>query len=340
MATQVEPEQAGGADQQQDAAHGAEQLRHAGQVVGRGPAEQIVVQRGHAGGGEAQQEAVEGGVVEAPTPQGPGVVLVVAAFAVAAVQILQAQDIVRRFHGGAGLHRRNGRRRVVAPRRHLAPEAAYAQRQRQHCVQEDRREQRHQELVRKERVEVRLRRHAEQRVLEPQRQQQEEGQCSGRGQRQRQAVALVEPAQRRRPGEVGIGLQAHLGHGLRHVDGELVRRRVLAGVQAGAAVVAQIGQVVHVGLAEFQPARHGRKDGAKAFAVAAGIADLQLARHFRLGRAGHHLTVGQGPRLAGQLLKLLHAAAPYSCMLRAARAAWVPAMRPKAVPMDMPTPAV
>ena len=39
----------------------------------------------------------------------------------------------------------------------------------------------------------------------------------------------------------------------RDVDGKLVRRCVLAGVQAGAAVVAQVGDEVHVGLAESQP---------------------------------------------------------------------------------------
>jgi hypothetical protein len=63
-----------------------------------------------------------------------------------------------------------------------------------------------------------------------------------------------------------------------------MRRRVLAGVQAGAAVVAEIGEVVDVGLAKLQPPRHGREHGAKTFAVAAGIADLQYTRH--LGLAG------------------------------------------------------
>src|SRR5690606_36647688 len=53
-----------------------------------------------------------------------------------------------------------------------------------------------------------------------------------------------------------------------------MRRSILAGVQAGTAVVTQIGQVIDVGLAEFQPERHGREYGAKALAVAAGITDL------------------------------------------------------------------
>jgi len=38
---------------------------------------------------------------------------------------------------------------------------------------------------------------------------------------------------------------------------------------------------VGIGLvAEVQPARHGREHGAEAFAVAAGVADLQDARDF------------------------------------------------------------
>ena len=94
--------------------------------------------------------------------------------------------------------------------------------------------------------------------------------------------AGTERAEAARPRVVGVGLDAHLRHRPRHVDRELVRRRVLAGVQAGAAVVAQVGQVVDVGLAELEPARHRREDGAEAFAVAAGIADLHLRGRPRL----------------------------------------------------------
>ena len=128
-------------------------------------------------------------------------------------------------------------------------------------------------------------------------------------------MALVQPAQRRRPGIVGVGLRAHLGHGLRHVDGELVRWRVLAGMQAGATVVAKVGQVVDVGLAELQPARHGRKHRTESLAIAAGIADLHDPRHFGLFRAQdravptHGLPgrrLGQRLRVADQVFKLLH----------------------------------
>ena len=45
--------------------------------------------------------------------------------------------------------------------------------------------------------------------------------------------------------------------------------RVLAGMQTGAAVMAQVGEVIDVGLAELEPPGHGRKNRAKTFAVAA-----------------------------------------------------------------------
>jgi hypothetical protein len=92
---------------------------------------------------------------------------------------------------------------------------------------------------------------------------------------------------------------------LRHVDGKFVRRRVLAGMQAGAAVVAQVGQEMDVGLAEFEPSRHGREHRAKTLAVAAGIADLHLARHLVFGRAQHRRAACQCPSIAGQGFKLL-----------------------------------
>ncbi|MNE90823.1 hypothetical protein D3C80_1883710 [compost metagenome] len=70
-----------------------------------------------------------------------------------------------------------------------------------------------------------------------------------------------------------------------------MRWRILAGVQTGTAVMAQVGQIVDISLAERQPVGHGGKDGTKALTVAAGVADL------------HHpldllLVVGQGLRLA------------------------------------------
>ena len=87
-----------------------------------------------------------------------------------------------------------------------------------------------------------------------------------------------------------------------------MRRRVLAGVQAGPAVVAQVGQKVDVGLAEFQAPRHRWEDGAKRLAVAAGIADLHLAGHLALGRTQGqaHRPIGQIAGLAGQRSECFH----------------------------------
>ena len=73
--------------------------------------------------------------------------------------------------------------------------------------------------------------------------------------------------------------------------------------------MAQIGQVVGVGFAKFEPARHGRKHGTEALAVAAGVADLQLARHFKLRRTQGDIATGQGTGITRQGLQLHQA--PY-----------------------------
>jgi len=69
--------------------------------------------------------------------------------------------------------------------------------------------------------------------------------------REREAVALVELSERAwaRRSPVLQSASRTVAMALRHVDRELVRRGVLASVQAGAAVVAQVRQVVNVGLA-------------------------------------------------------------------------------------------
>ena len=73
MPAPVEPPQAGGADEQADATDHAKHFGQAGQLVRRDPAEHVVVDRGHAGGREAEQEAVEGEVVEVAAGLRPGV---------------------------------------------------------------------------------------------------------------------------------------------------------------------------------------------------------------------------------------------------------------------------
>ena len=53
-------------------------------------------------------------------------------------------------------------------------------------------------------------------------------------------------------------------------------------MQAGAAVVAEVGQVMHVSLGEVQATGHGGKDRAEPFAVTAGVADMHLPVDFGL----------------------------------------------------------
>jgi hypothetical protein len=182
--------------------------------------------------------------------------------------------------------------------------------------------------VREHRIEVAARRHGAQAAGACGRQQQEQRQPGGQCQRHGQAVARVQRAQGWRPGVVGIGLAAHLRHGLRHVHRKLMRRCVLAGVQAGAAVVAQVGQVVHIGLREVQPARHRRKHRAEALAVAAGVADLQLRATSASAPLKGRVKIGVACA-TGQRFKRLHGRPPGRR-----------SMRPNIVPMVMPTPAV
>ena len=59
-----------------------------------------MVERGHAGGRKAQHEAVKSGVVKALAPQGGAVIGFVAAQAVTAIEVLQAQCIVSGFGAG------------------------------------------------------------------------------------------------------------------------------------------------------------------------------------------------------------------------------------------------
>ena len=92
------------------------------------------------------------------------------------------------------------------------------------------------------------------------------------------AIALEQRGERTRPSVLPVCLQADVREHFRKVKLELVRRRVLAGVIAGAAVVAQVGEVCEVALGEAQSPLERRKDRAKAFAITAGIAD---ARHSR-----------------------------------------------------------
>ncbi len=149
-------------------------------------------------------------------------------------------------------------------------------------VQEHDAEQHREEVMREDRVEISLERLVDQPPVHGNRQHEEQRQPPSQRPRHREPGALIGPAECGGPRILLIGELAHLRHGLRHVDGELVWRRVLARMQARTAVVAEIGEIVRVGLIEFQPPRHRRKHRAEAFAIAARVADLHDARDLGL----------------------------------------------------------
>src|SRR5215469_4275522 len=80
------------------------------------------------------------------------------------------------------------------------------------------------------------------------------------------------------PAPAPVGLAARLRENLWDIDRKFVRRRVHAGVIAGAAVVAQVRQIKHIALLKIAARLDCAKHGAVAFAVAAGVADDELAR--------------------------------------------------------------
>src|SRR5205814_5826764 len=71
----------------------------------------------------------------------------------------------------------------------------------------------------------------------------EEGEASGERERDDGAVAPVGRAESSGPRVVLVALASNLCEHLRHVDRELVGRRVLARVEARAAVVAEVGEI-------------------------------------------------------------------------------------------------
>ena len=93
-------------------------------------------------------------------------------------------------------------------------------------------------------------------------------------------VTLEQALEHAGPGIVAVGLGAQLGERLQDVDGELVRRRVLARVIAALTAMAQVGEIRHVPVRERQPLVHRRKDSAIPLAVPARVADLHDAFGF------------------------------------------------------------
>ena len=99
------------------------------------------------------------------------------------------------------------------------------------------------------------------------------GDTESRDDADRQAIAFEQRRQGAWPRVGLIGLRAHNCQSLGNIDGEGVRRGKLAIDIASAAAMAEVGQIIEIGIAEGAAHFHGRKDRAKPLAIAAGIAD-------------------------------------------------------------------
>ena len=267
----LQPGEPAAAEDEQDAARNAEELGKAEGTVGRLPPEAVMHDGSGGGRREAEQEAVHRSVMEPAAEVAEAVLLLeVAPLPLTAVEIAQG----RRVRERPG--ERAERDRAAAD---LAPVAPQRQSDRSQRRQEGGREDRHHRRMRKDRVEALARRR-------PQRARRPEQRRDPQDERQRDPdAAFVEGAPQ--PGRPGVPLPAllpHFGERRRQVEGELVRLRVLAGVVAAAAVVAEVGELRDVARGEDLLAGHRGEDGAIALAIAAGVADLDLAARLVDGR--------------------------------------------------------
>ena len=203
VAPHAKPPEADRAHHHRHPARDAEELGQTGPAVWGLPSKHIVVDGRDTGRRKAEQEAIEGQMVRPAARLSPSVVLVVAAFAVPAVQILQAQGGMRAF----------GRRRapqIRAPRRRFdrPPETRQTQAERKHRKQEYRQKHRHHQIVRKDRVKTALRHSAPETALPNCGQHQKERQAECKRQRNHQTVPTIQATQCRRPCVIGVGLAA------------------------------------------------------------------------------------------------------------------------------------
>ena len=275
------------AQHHQHAAPGAELHGQGEEGMRRLPAEEVVVDRPRRRRREAQEEAVEQRLVEMAPALGEALVEVVAAMP-AAAEVAQREDVHRR------LARRGGGEGAAHAAR-LAPVAARAHRHGEDAEAEGERGERDHQPVgndAEEGAHACMGRIEHRRVLDGRDQDQQQRDAQGREQGDDGPVALEQPAHRRGPGVLRVGLLPQLGEGRGDVDAEGMRRRVLAGVVAALAAMAEVGEVREVRFLEGTAHRHGGEDGAIALAVAAGIADLHLPPGFGDGLAflGHRVS--------------------------------------------------
>ena len=266
-------------------------------------------------------------MVVGPAPIAGSFVLGVAAHA-AAVEIAQAAGILDRLPKGHGLDPCTGRLTDVVP------EGPKAHDQRHNGVEKGGAEDRDHRVVRHHPIESPC---ADVAVKEDCRimrghETDDEGDNAGRsGQRDPQPIAIEDGSQEARPGIARIAVGTDGRERSRHIDGKLVRWRKLAVHIAGAAGMAQVGQIVEITVPELTPQLHRGEHRAEPLAIAAGVAD-------------RHQSVGFCQSLAGMdgLGKGMNVHAPISFVSdprRACAAALCPARRPNTLPMVMPMPA-
>ena len=255
----------------------------------------------HAGCGKAQQKSVESEVVIDLAAVGRALVLVEAADA-ATVEIAQVPGIPDRLP----------QRRHIAPHAHgfadIAPERAHAHDQRRDRIEERRPEQRGHGVVRHQFVErTRARVDAEQNlpIVQCGKAEDERGDAERGNEADDEPVAREGTGKGAWPDISGVGLRARHRKRLRNVDVEFMRRRELAIGVAGAAGVAEIGEIIEIAVGKRAAHFHRRKYRAQALAIAARIAD----RHQAVGLgedfgAVHVVPVPVRSGLLGQALAL------------------------------------
>ena len=164
---------------------------------------------------------------------------------------------------------------------HVRPETDEAHQQRKRDEHRHRAEHRHHQVVRHQRIKrtlrVAVRGKKAFRIVQRTRQPEQQRNTECTDQADRHGVVVIKFAEETGPRVAAIGLAARFCHQAREVDLKFMRRRELAGIQTGAAVVAQVAQIQHVVLGEFETARQRRKYRAVAFAVTAGVADAKHA---------------------------------------------------------------
>ena len=229
VAPRPDPQQSRGPDQQSHASANSEQHRQAMERIWRLPPEDVMVDGSHRGRAEAQHEAVEGEVVEgAPRVRGPRIGI--GAALAPAIQVPQAERVSRGAGEPGRLHELEG----LLP--HVGPEARESHGKCEDREGEHRAEHTDHDSVRQHRVERALRigpcGEEALRARVPGGEEEHECKRRGGGEACHQAVAVEGAGEEAGPSVLLVRFLAHLREYPGEVELELVRRRVLARIQA------------------------------------------------------------------------------------------------------------